>query len=492
MQHAALDVDPPRVGADGGFPGRTFGTSLDSVGVAPSEGTGRSLSEPSVRDGGATPAVDGGELALDQSATDEQAHDSPLDAGVSKSEGACGDGQLDPREDCDWLPGVGARCVEFGYTTGQVTCSSACRYDFSACGGVETCFDGDDNDGDGLVDCDDADCHEDCSDSCSQVLQVDDPSSFPGDNSGRPMHLRSACIPGNPGPAMVYRVEVESSGMLDASVVSEGFPELTVSVRRDCADDTSELACGSAKVSTPATAGETLHVVVFGASAFDQGQYHLTLESRPANVCGDNAWDPAEQCDDPNLQDGDGCDSNCMVESSEGSTTGLLDELGELAGGLFGGGDELLGDLLELDVIGDEPYFGLIEPAGDVDRVVVEVPEDSAYAIINVYSLVAGGCEAAQFDPELTLLSADLATEIARNDDHNGSCPRLVSDALAAGLYVVEVRESVDSVAQRHEFPYELAVTVDWCGNGEWGPREECDDGNTESGDGCSSTCRVE
>lgn len=156
------------------------------------------------------------------------------------------------------------------------------------------------------------------------------------------------------------------------------------------------------------------------------------------------------------------------------------------------GGDELLGDLLELDVIGDEPYFGLIEPAGDVDRVVVEVPEDSAYAIINVYSLVAGGCEAAQFDPELTLLSADLATEIARNDDHNGSCPRLVSDALAAGLYVVEVRESVDSVAQRHEFPYELAVTVDWCGNGEWGPREECDDGNTESGDGCSSTCRVE
>src|SRR5690606_41630068 len=63
------------------------------------------ISEPSVRDGGATPAVDGGELALDQSATDEQAHDSPLDAGVSKSEGACGDGQLDPREDCDWLPG---------------------------------------------------------------------------------------------------------------------------------------------------------------------------------------------------------------------------------------------------------------------------------------------------------------------------------------------------------------------------------------------------
>src|SRR5690606_16552067 len=157
-----------------------------------------------------------------------------------------------------------------------------------------------------------------------QLLQADDPSSFRGDNSGRPMHLRSSCIPGDPGPAMVYRVDVESSGVLDASVPSEGFPNPTVSPRRDCADATSELTRGRAKVSSAVTEGETLYVVVLGASELDQGQYQLTLASRPANVCGDNAWDPAEQCDDPNLQDGDGCDSNCMVESSEGLTAGLL------------------------------------------------------------------------------------------------------------------------------------------------------------------------
>ena len=30
------------------------------------------------------------------------------------------------------------------------------------------------------------------------------------------------------------------------------------------------------------------------------------------------------------------------------------------------------------------------------------------------------------------------------------------------------------------------------CGDGLWAGVEECDDGNTESGDGCSSSCRLE
>jgi len=34
--------------------------------------------------------------------------------------------------------------------------------------------------------------------------------------------------------------------------------------------------------------------------------------------------------------------------------------------------------------------------------------------------------------------------------------------------------------------------TVPVCGDGVLGAREECDDGNTADGDGCSSTCRVE
>lgn len=37
-----------------------------------------------------------------------------------------------------------------------------------------------------------------------------------------------------------------------------------------------------------------------------------------------------------------------------------------------------------------------------------------------------------------------------------------------------------------------VLFAVDTCGNGNLGPDEQCDDGNATSGDGCSSTCRLE
>ncbi len=41
----------------------------------------------------------------------------------------------------------------------------------------------------------------------------------------------------------------------------------------------------------------------------------LVLFARPAAalICGDTILDPGEQCDDGNLVDGDGCDSNCTL-----------------------------------------------------------------------------------------------------------------------------------------------------------------------------------
>jgi cysteine-rich repeat protein len=38
----------------------------------------------------------------------------------------------------------------------------------------------------------------------------------------------------------------------------------------------------------------------------------------------------------------------------------------------------------------------------------------------------------------------------------------------------------------------ELVCAIPVCGDGSWGAAEECDDGNLESGDGCSDTCTVE
>jgi len=41
-------------------------------------------------------------------------------------------------------------------------------------------------------------------------------------------------------------------------------------------------------------------------------------------------------------------------------------------------------------------------------------------------------------------------------------------------------------------FFYLLAIEMDQCGNDNIGGAEQCDDGNTLSGDGCSSGCMIE
>jgi cysteine-rich repeat protein len=187
-------------------------------------------------------------------------------------------------------------------------------------------------------------------------------------------------------------------------------------------------------------------------------------------VCGDFAWDEFEECDDLSFGDGDGCDSRCRVESTETRGNNRVRSADDYA---------------------DGPYYGRISSRSDVDHVRVVVPADSAYLIANTYSLAVGGCEGGMFDPHLTLMASGRSV-IATNDDYDGTCSRLVARDLQAGEYIIAVEESPKSTAPRSEFPYELDVSVDWCGNAVWGPLEGCDDGNTVSGDGCSADCKDE
>lgn len=49
----------------------------------------------------------------------------------------CGDGVLDPQEECDSTELNGAVCADGGFGPGEVTCSATCEVDFSACEGAE-------------------------------------------------------------------------------------------------------------------------------------------------------------------------------------------------------------------------------------------------------------------------------------------------------------------------------------------------------------------
>ena len=73
----------------------------------------------------------------------------------------CGDGVIEGDEECDGTNLAGKSCVDFeGFLGGTLGCTD-CRFDFSDCHGVEVCSNGLDDDGDGAVDCDDADCFDD-------------------------------------------------------------------------------------------------------------------------------------------------------------------------------------------------------------------------------------------------------------------------------------------------------------------------------------------
>lgn len=139
---------------------------------------------------------------------------------------------------------------------------------------------------------------------------------------------------------------------------------------------------------------------------------------------------------------------------------------------------------------------GTISPDTDVDYYSVTVP--AGHALFAETSDGAGGCAT---DTVLALLNP--AGDVLTSDDNggatsssgSGACSRidprtnLASAELPAGTYYVRV-------SGFEAGPYHLLVQVmaPGCGNGVWEASrgEQCDDGNTDDADGCSSTCALE
>lgn len=449
----------------------TGGTSSASGGESSSNSTSSSGSGQGGAGGEAGAAPSGGTVDNESTGGSGGTNAASGGSGGNTVAGYCGDGIVDDDEDCEPDVFESSSCVGFGWDGGETSCTDDCHYDFSDCSGVEKCFDAMDNDGDGDEDCEDEDCSTACASSCDLVPELSDPSFASIDNTGHASQLELSCgVGAGAGPELVYRVEVATTGILDATIDTGGFPEIAVSLRESCEDDDSELACAGTRASALVSEGDIVYVVVQGSSDVDIGDFDLVVQSRRANVCGDGFWDDEEACDDAANADGDGCDASCNVELSETEPNDTSD----------------VADLLE------GAFYGQISPAGDVDVVAIEVTEDESYVVLNTYPLVAGGCTFELYDPFLQLIDVDGSTVLAENDDYDGTCSRVIAEGLDAGTYYALVRASSNNGGLRQDFPYRLGATIDSCGNGFWGPLEECDDGNTQDGDGCSSNCENE
>ncbi len=171
--------------------------------------------------------------------------------------------------------------------------------------------------------------------------------------------------------------------------------------------------------------------------------------------CGNGSVDASEQCDDGNFVAGDGCDPECMVEAVDASGGGRFD--GAFSDGSF--------DLFSLSLTG-------------ASRVAIETSDG------------LGGCPA---DTAIAIFSVSPNGDrdtLERDDDSGvGPCSAL-EVSLVSGSYEVIVSGFGGRAVEA--YVVDIVVGLVTCGDGDIGPGEECDDGNSADLDGCDAECNVE
>lgn len=223
------------------------------------------------------------------------------------------------------------------------------------------------------------------------------------------------------------------------------------------------------------------------------GTYYLSVEEYnndvavPAYVlnvtieaprCGDGYSSGAETCDDGNTTAGDGCSATCTYEGTaeiepndlRTQATAFL-TAGQTSGAILGA----------LSVATDVDYYSVVVPAGA--HIIAEVTAPN------------GSCP---YDLELGLYTPAGATRTSDNNDGVEACPRIAPGLdtnardLPAGTYTLRV--TAPGAITPAIYRLSVRLVTPGCGDLylDTTSSEVCDDGNTTSGDGCSSTCTYE
>ncbi len=239
---------------------------------------------------------------------DEQCDDGNLASGDGCSptcEIECGNGTVEGAEQCDdgnTFPGDG--------------CDSACMLEVCGNGIVqagESCDDGNTNGGDGCS----ATCREEGACPTADLLSVMGPAVASGTTVDAPNMFDPSCAPDGSGE-VVYTWTAPFDGTFSFDTVGSDFDTTLFLLGAVCAGD--ELVCNDdtvglrSRVLQPLMAGQQISIVVDGYNGAE-GAFVLNI-SEPS--CGDTFVDGAEQCDDGNTVDGDGCSATCQNECGDG------------------------------------------------------------------------------------------------------------------------------------------------------------------------------
>jgi cysteine-rich repeat protein len=205
------------------------------------------------------------------------------------------------------------------------------------------------------------------------------------------------------------------------------------------------------------------------------------LEDCTPNVCGDGYVNlGVEQCDDANDVNDDDCTNACKLHIP-GCGNGILDEGEECDDGNFDDTDDCTTQCMP-NVCGDGHVHAELEECDDANQ------NDN------------DGCFS---DCTLNVCGDGILNEgVEECDDANGDdsdeCPASCLFAFCGDGYLHETFEKCDAGEANEDDLYNGCSTEctpnAGCGDGvvQVEEGEQCDDGNTESNDGCSATCTLE
>jgi cysteine-rich repeat protein len=250
----------------------------------------------------------------------------------------CGDGLIEGTEVCDGANLGGATCVSQGADFGTLACASDCSYDVEPCITVT----------DEVEPNDDADVAVDTVD----FLLANAQGPFTDD-----VFIGAAITPAgdddffavtNPGTGWAaLRVETFGSAGPGTCNTDTWVEIRTAAETVLFTDDEGGINSCSLVPLYPMAPGETVYVRVIDYQ--DNGtiaSYFADIQLAPA-VCGNDTAELGEQCDDGNLDDGDGCSAACVAEgavqeiepnatSPEADATGIIVDGTTLLGGSIG------------------------------------------------------------------------------------------------------------------------------------------------------------
>jgi cysteine-rich repeat protein len=196
-------------------------------------------------------------------------------------------------------------------------------------------------------------------------------------------------------------------------------------------------------------------------------------------VCGDGIIEAAETCDDQNLTNGDCCSSTCQIEPGcEVEANDVLATANDFAA--LAVGDQML---------------GFIAPATDHDLYKLTVPPGFTATLTaeTLDGFLGTTCASLDLDSNISILN-ETGVVLTENDDISldDYCSYAELTALPPGDYYVELTDSLIPPDLTFDYTLEITLTLYPCGDGIIDPEQQCDDGNTQSGDGCSDICRLE